>query len=124
MTKFEYDMYKEYDKKTSMAAKGGMNFLEALMLVFIILKLCKIITWSWWWVLSPIWIPLGLGTHCLHLLAGSHGGLCSSSQASNESTVSCSRYGTASRTLRFVHLPVSARSNRCRVTLVARRQFL
>ena len=58
MTKFEYDMYKEYDKKTSMAAKGGMNFLEALLLVFIILKLCKIITWSWWWVLSPIWIPL------------------------------------------------------------------
>ena len=58
MTKFEYDIYKEYDKKTSAAAKGGMNFLEALLLVFIILKLCKIITWSWWWVLSPIWIPL------------------------------------------------------------------
>lgn len=47
-------------------------------------------------------------THCLHLLAGSHVGLCPSSQASNASTVSCSRYGTASRTLRFVHLPVSA----------------
>ena len=37
-----------------------------------------------------------------------HAGLCSSSQASNESTVSCKRYGTATRTLRFLHLPVSA----------------
>ena len=58
MTKFEYDIYKEYDKKTSTAAKGGMSFLEVLLLVFIILKLCKVITWSWWWVLSPFWIPL------------------------------------------------------------------
>ena len=58
MTKFEYDIYKEYDKKTSTAAKGGMSFLEVLLLVFIVLKLCKVITWSWWWVLSPIWIPL------------------------------------------------------------------
>ena len=60
MTKFEYDIYKEYDKKTSTAAKGGMSFLEVLLLVFIILKLCKVINWSWWWVLSPFWIPLGL----------------------------------------------------------------
>lgn len=60
MTKFEYDMYKEYDKKTSTAAKGGMSFLEVLLLVFIVLKLCKVINWSWWWVLSPFWIPLGL----------------------------------------------------------------
>lgn len=25
--------------------------------VFITLKLCKVISWSWWWVLAPIWIP-------------------------------------------------------------------
>ena len=46
-------------------------------------------------------------TVCIEL-ASSHGGLCSSSQASNESTVRRKRYGTASRTLRFLHLPVSA----------------
>ena len=46
-------------------------------------------------------------TVCIEL-ASSHGGLCLSSQASNESTVSCKRYGTATRTLRFLHLPVSA----------------
>ena len=56
MTKFEYDMWKEHDKKTTKAAQGGANFLELLLLVFIVLKLCKVITWSWWWVLSPIWI--------------------------------------------------------------------
>lgn len=60
MTKFEYDMYNKFDDRTTAIAKGGMNFCDALLLVFIVLKLCKIITWSWWWVLSPLWIPLGL----------------------------------------------------------------
>ena len=72
MTKFEYDIYKEYDKKTNAAAKGGMSFLEVLLLVFIILKLCKIITWSWWWVLSPIWIPIGLWLILLIVTISAH----------------------------------------------------
>lgn len=72
MTKFEYDIYKEYDKKTSTAAKGGMSFLEVLLLVFIILKLCKVITWSWWWVLSPIWIPIGLWLILLIVTISAH----------------------------------------------------
>lgn len=33
----------------------------ALLIVFIVLKLCKLIDWSWWWVLSPLWISLVLG---------------------------------------------------------------
>ena len=60
MTKFEYDMYKEYDKKTTAAASSGMKFCDVLLIVFIVLKLCKVINWSWLWVLSPFWIPLGL----------------------------------------------------------------
>ena len=28
-----------------------------LFIVFLILKLCNIIDWSWWWVVSPLWIP-------------------------------------------------------------------
>ena len=60
MTKFEYDAYKEYNKKTAAAANGGMKFCDVLLIVFIVLKLCKVINWSWWWVLSPFWIPLGL----------------------------------------------------------------
>lgn len=27
-----------------------------LFIVFLILKLCKTIDWSWWWVTSPLWI--------------------------------------------------------------------
>lgn len=41
-------------------ANGGIGFVGALTLVFIVLKLCKVITWSWLWVLSPIWISVGL----------------------------------------------------------------
>ena len=31
-------------------------FFSLLTVLFIALKLCKVITWSWWWVLSPLWI--------------------------------------------------------------------
>lgn len=34
----------------------GMGFSSVLALIFIVLKLCNVITWSWLWVLSPIWI--------------------------------------------------------------------
>lgn len=42
------------------AASGGIGFTSLLLLLFVALKLCGVITWSWWWVLSPFWIPLGL----------------------------------------------------------------
>lgn len=37
---------------------GGIGFGGLLTLTFIVLKLCNVIQWSWWWVLSPIWIGL------------------------------------------------------------------
>ena len=36
--------------------KSGMGFLSTLGLIFIILKLVDVITWSWWWVLAPFWV--------------------------------------------------------------------
>lgn len=36
--------------------QGGIGFVGILTIAFIILKLCGVITWSWYWVLSPIWI--------------------------------------------------------------------
>lgn len=39
---------------------GGLTFTGALQIAFIALKLCNVITWSWWWVLSPLWISIGL----------------------------------------------------------------
>ena len=35
---------------------GGIGFVGLLTIVFIVLKLTHNIDWSWWWVLSPIWI--------------------------------------------------------------------
>ena len=31
--------------------------LTLILLIFIVLKLTHIISWSWWWVTSPIWLP-------------------------------------------------------------------
>lgn len=39
---------------------GGVGFGGLLTLLFIGLKLGGVIQWSWWWVLSPLWIPLGI----------------------------------------------------------------
>jgi len=38
----------------------GVGFTGLLQLAFIILKLCGVIKWSWWAVLIPTWISLGL----------------------------------------------------------------
>jgi len=35
-------------------------FPVLLTVLFIGLKLSDIIDWSWWWVLSPLWIPLAV----------------------------------------------------------------
>lgn len=35
----------------------GGAITTPLLVVFIVLKLTGNINWSWWWVLSPIWIP-------------------------------------------------------------------
>ena len=39
---------------------GGIGFSGLLTIVFIVLKLCGVITWKWVWVLSPLWIGWGL----------------------------------------------------------------
>ena len=41
---------------TSSSSSGGIGFVGLLTIVFITLKLTNYIDWSWWWVLSPIWI--------------------------------------------------------------------
>jgi hypothetical protein len=40
----------------SSSTSSGIVFVGLLTIVFITLKLTGYITWSWWWVLSPIWI--------------------------------------------------------------------
>ena len=43
--------------RSSTPATGGIGFCGLLAVAFIVLKLCGVIGWSWWWVTSPIWIP-------------------------------------------------------------------
>lgn len=47
-------------KQTSAAASGGIGFTGLLAVAFIVLKLTGAISWSWWWVLSPLWLPVAL----------------------------------------------------------------
>jgi hypothetical protein len=35
---------------------GGIGFAGLLTILFIGLKLGGVIAWSWWWILSPLWI--------------------------------------------------------------------
>ena len=39
---------------------SGLGFIEALTILFIAYKLAGLITWSWLWVLSPLWITLSV----------------------------------------------------------------
>ena len=36
------------------AKSGGMGVGTLLTIVFVVLKLCGVIGWSWFWVLSPV----------------------------------------------------------------------
>lgn len=40
-------------KNNSSKSSGGIGFTGLLTIVFIVLKLCHVINWSWFWVLSP-----------------------------------------------------------------------
>jgi hypothetical protein len=42
------------------SSSGGIGIAGVLTIVFVVLKLVGVIAWSWWWVLSPLWISFGL----------------------------------------------------------------
>lgn len=41
-------------------AYGGFSLSTLLTIAFVVLKLCKVIDWSWWWVFAPVWVPTAL----------------------------------------------------------------
>ena len=45
----------------TMASASGIGFCGLLTIVFIVLKLLGIISWSWFWVLSPLIFSIGFG---------------------------------------------------------------
>ncbi len=57
---------------SSSTTSGGIGFVSLLTLIFITLKLTEtgiVATWSWWWVLSPILISIGIGLTFLLVIA-------------------------------------------------------
>ena len=43
------------NQKTTINMKFPLGFGGILFIVFLILKLCGQIDWSWWWVTCPLW---------------------------------------------------------------------
>ena len=41
-------------------ASGGIGLFDILFVVFLVLKLCNVIDWSWWWITAPLWGPLAI----------------------------------------------------------------
>lgn len=39
---------------------SGIGFLGVLQIIFIVLKLCNVLQWSWWMVFIPAYISAGL----------------------------------------------------------------
>ena len=46
------------NEKKNVKVTSNVGFGSMLTLLFIALKLCGVITWSWVWVLSPLWITV------------------------------------------------------------------
>jgi hypothetical protein len=56
---------------SSSSSSGGIGFFGLLTIVFIVLKLTGFIDWHWFWVVSPVLIPIifGLGILGLFIIA-------------------------------------------------------
>lgn len=39
---------------------SGESLFALLFVLFLGLKLAKIVTWSWWWIFAPLWIPFSI----------------------------------------------------------------
>lgn len=46
---------------------SGLTLADLFLVAFVVLKLCGLINWSWWLVLSPIWIS-AIITFVVHAL--------------------------------------------------------
>ena len=33
----------------------GIGFMGLVFIALLVLRLCKVITWSWWWITEPLW---------------------------------------------------------------------
>lgn len=47
-------------KSKELTFKFGVPLGSILVIIFVLFKLTGNLDWSWWWVFSPIWLPLAL----------------------------------------------------------------
>ena len=47
----------ENDSNRALFEINFSSLFTLLLVLFVALKFTHVITWSWWWVLSPIWLP-------------------------------------------------------------------
>lgn len=65
MLKNENGIYRWIDEneprtETKIVRRTGCSLSTVLTIVFVVLKLCKVIDWNWFWVLSPTIFTVGL----------------------------------------------------------------
>ena len=48
------------DKQTKTLISFNFGWSFVLFLVFMTLRLCEVVDWSWWWITAPLWVPLAL----------------------------------------------------------------
>lgn len=56
--------YLEEEKRKKRMTKTSkqLTFVAIVQMLFITLKLLKVIHWSWWWIMAPLWFPTVFGT--------------------------------------------------------------
>ena len=54
------------------SSSSGIGTVGLLTIVFIVLKLIGKIAWSWWWVLSPLWISFAVAVGVIIILTIAH----------------------------------------------------
>lgn len=47
-------------KQNNTNTGGGIGFVGALTITFVVLKALGYLKWSWWWVFAPLWISWGI----------------------------------------------------------------
>ena len=50
-------------KNKQQVTNSGLGLSSIVFLIFLVMKLAgigQVATWSWWWVCSPLWIPVGI----------------------------------------------------------------
>lgn len=48
------------NRNKSISTGGGVGFTGIILAILVALKIAGVIDWSWWIVLMPLWVEIGL----------------------------------------------------------------